>query len=286
VRKGSLVVLVVAICCSVLYLNERGKPIFASLIPKDNVSSLTVTCSRPVSIEQEMTEPVEEERDPGDCFGPPFIAEKVEKKKPEVKPSDQRYANYVESYFKKSVEKLKEFGFTGPFAEEAARYAIARQIIEDGIDRDHKVSMVGMIPGGLNKRVVSRLGLEINKVNESGYKLTRVTANDGQGCYAFYGDYSNVLSVVAVVMVWDEYANGEEGFLRKEDLRSAWNKSKELSTVLAKEPGNLEAKAAYEELGNLRRESIERCNSMYGPNGSSVKMIVTHLKDVFDFLAD
>jgi hypothetical protein len=209
-----------------------------------------------------------------------------EKQKPVVRSCDKRYSEYLESYFKKSIEKLNEYGFKGPFAEEVAQYAIARQIIEDGMDREHTVSMVGMVPGGLNKRVVQRLGLILNQTNDAGYKLGRVTANDGQGCYAFYGDFSNVLSVVAVVMVWDEYVNGEEKFLRTEDLKEAWNNSKNLSNRLFDSSDNVALQEEYDKLKGLRLKVIERCNAMYGPNGSSVKMIVKNMRDVFDYLVD
>ena len=58
------------------------------------------------------------------------------------------------------LERLQEEGFYGPFGEEVAKFAVLRQIIEDGPSREHSVSIVGMCPGGMNKEVMNLSGID------------------------------------------------------------------------------------------------------------------------------
>jgi hypothetical protein len=191
------------------------------------------------------------------------------------------YTSHVLCYYTRIVELLEKFGFNGPFAEELAKFALLRQLIEDGTNRPHTVSMVGMVPGGLNKKVVEKMGLKHGETNEVGLKLTRVTANDGQGSYALYGPLANVWSCLAIVLVWDEYINSGQ-FSIKQDLISAWNLSKELSCRIAQGDADRCAKDTYEtELSQAREKAIKRVNQMYGPGSSSIEGLVKSLEPMF-----
>jgi hypothetical protein len=191
------------------------------------------------------------------------------------------YCSHVSCYYTSIISLLEKFGFAGPFAEELAKFALMRQLIEDGTNRPHTVSMVGMVPGGINKRVVEKMGLKRGEVNEHGLKLTSVTANDGQGSYALYGPMANVWSSLAIVLVWDEYINSGQ-FGIKQELVLAWNESKDLSYKIAIGIGDKEVVTKYEtELSAAREKAIKRVNSMYGPGGSSIENLVKNLEPVF-----
>jgi hypothetical protein len=179
------------------------------------------------------------------------------------------------------LAKLKDKGFAGPFGQEIAKFATLRQIIEDGPGRKHSKSIVGMIPAGLNKEVVQELGLKVGSKNDEGFKLKRITAKDGQGTYAIYGQRANVLSAVAIAMVWDRYVNELECF--KPDEVRAWNKSKVISRKMSKGSASPQAKVLYRNrLAKISRNSLERANRIYGKNAANaIKSLVKKYEPLF-----
>ena len=101
------------------------------------------------------------------------------------------YVDHIESYYKPLVQKIQEYGLKGPIALELAQFALLRQVHEDGINRPADRSLNGMVPGGVNKRVMERLDWAC-------HKLSRVTAKDGQGCYCIRGPGANLQGAVAI----------------------------------------------------------------------------------------
>jgi hypothetical protein len=191
------------------------------------------------------------------------------------------YTTHVSCYYTKIIDLLERFGFTGPFAEELAKFALLRQLIEDGTNRSDTVSMVGMVPGGINKRVVEKMGLKRGEINEHGLKLSQVTANDGQGSYAVYGPLANVWSCLAIVLVWDEYVNGGQ-FSISPELAVAWNESKKISRRIAEGQADPDAVLKYEkDIAERRTKAIKRVNAMYGPGSSSIEGLVKNLEPAF-----
>jgi hypothetical protein len=184
------------------------------------------------------------------------------------------------------LDQLKARGLEGPLADEVGRFALIRQLIEDGHNRDHSVSIVGMSLGGANERVLRDIGLIVGETNEEGLTLKHVTSNDGGRCYAVYGPRANVWSVVAITLLWDKYVNeGCAGSFRPEEIQ-AWNTSKEISRKMALNRATDEEIRAYrEELAGLRKGVIEKANRMYSPTAAgAITKTVKDMKDVFDFV--
>jgi hypothetical protein len=162
---------------------------------------------------------------------------------------------------------LKQRGFEGPFGEELAKLAMIRRIHEDGPNREHTKSIVGMIPGGINRKVMKDLGLRIGKESSQGLTLKQLTANDGQQTYGIYGPGASVVSTVAIVMVWDRYVN-ELGCFDESEIR-AWNKSKVISRSLANGTATPKAKVLYRSrLAETRKKILEKANRLYGVNAA------------------
>jgi hypothetical protein len=192
--------------------------------------------------------------------------------------ADDPYSRNVELHYRKVVETLKEHNITGPFGEEVAKYALMRQILEDGTNRPHHTSIVGMYPGGLNERVMkNRLGLS---KDHPVYKLYTVPTPEGTSSYAVAGPYANVLSAAAIALVWDEYINGGV-FSVKRAYIDCWNLCCVLSAEIANKTCSEEQLTKYKEMSQLREEAIHRVNSMYGPNAVSVKQQVKRLEKEF-----
>lgn len=161
------------------------------------------------------------------------------------------------------LERLQEEGFYGPFGEEVARFAVLRQIIEDGPSREHSVSMVGMSPGGMNKEVMNHLGLIPGNENNKGLVLKTVGTNDGQRCYAIYGPRADVTSTVAIALLWDKYVNEMPNF--KPEEKHAWNQSKAIAEKLAKgEAGDVAGRAVLTSLAGETKKALAKANRMYG----------------------
>ncbi len=184
------------------------------------------------------------------------------------------------------VTELMRRGFDGPLAKEAAKFALVRQLIEDGINRDHSVSIVGMSLGGLNGQVMNSLGLEMGKEDNDGLVLKRVTSSDGDTCYAIYGPRANVRSAVAIVLLWDKYiVEAYWNNFNKQEIE-AWQSSKDISRKIAGgEAQSCEVDDYFGKLSLPRRKALERANRMYSPTASSViEKIVSDMEPIFDFV--
>jgi len=180
------------------------------------------------------------------------------------------------------LERLQEEGFHGPFCEEIARFAVLRQIIEDGPTREHSVSIVGMSTGGMNKEVMNHLGLIQGNKNNDGLVLKTVDTNDGQRCYAIYGPRADVTSTVAIALLWDKYVNELPSF--KDQERSAWNQSKKISETLAKGETSDETKHEFAScLASETRKVLAKANRMYGSLAADqIQRMVSDMDALFE----
>jgi hypothetical protein len=186
---------------------------------------------------------------------------------------------HIEAYYPALVEALKLVEFTGPFGRQVAKYALIRQVHEDGVTRSSSKSMVGMIPGGVNTAVVTKLEPFFTKC---GIRVKKVGAHDGLRSYAMYGENANVWSGVAIALVWDKYF---EQFRIKESLKEAWNKSKELSQKIAEgEASEDELREYYVTLHEDREKAFHRVNRIFGGNAArKIAGTVDKMANIFLF---
>ncbi len=180
------------------------------------------------------------------------------------------------------LERLQQEGFHGPFCEEVAKFAMLRQIIEDGATREHSISIVGMSTGGMNKEVMNRLGLIQGNKNNDGLVLKTVDTNDGQRCYAIYGPRADVTSTVAIALLWDKFVNELPSF--KDQERLAWNRSKRISEKLAKGEASDEAKHQFaSSLASETRKVLAKANRMYGSLAADqIQRMVSDMEPLFE----
>lgn len=182
------------------------------------------------------------------------------------------FADHIERYYPPLVQKVQEYGLEGPIAMEVAQFALLRQILEDGMDRSADRSFNGMVPGGLNQRVMEKL-------DWSRLKLSKVTANDGQYCYSITGPGANLQGALAIALWYDEIINDQP--IIKDRERELWERSKTCSylqttafidtrhvmTFLGDEPGRLRL--------------LKRVNELYGPQGHYINQLREQLRPAF-----
>jgi hypothetical protein len=188
-------------------------------------------------------------------------------------------------HYKLVCDQLQKRGFQGPFAKEVAKFALIRQIIEDGQSRDHCVSIVGMSPGGTNAEVLDELGLAIGKSNCDGLSLQRLTSSAGETFYCIKGPRANVCSATAITLLWDKYVNGAQKQAFKSSEVMVWNQSKVISQKIARHTATEQEIATYEgELASPRRKIIEKANRIYSPTAASaITKIVRDMEPLFEF---
>jgi hypothetical protein len=189
-------------------------------------------------------------------------------------------------HYKSVCDELQKRGFEGPFAKEVAKFALVRQIIEDGQTREHSLSIVGMSPGGANAEVLDEMGLVMGKSNNDGLSLQRTTSGEGETFYCIKGPRANVCSATAITLLWDKYVNGALKTAFNSSEISVWNESKTISRKIADNSATEQEIAAYEgDLATPRRKIIEKANRMYSPTAAvAIAKIVKDMDPVFEFV--
>ena len=170
-----------------------------------------------------------------------------------------------EQDYKLTVIKLKYSHFPGPLANEMAKVALARQVLEDGPNRHPNESIAGISTGSWNKEIVDSCVPKHIKID---------TINDSTGArfYHFKGFQSTLYSALVVSKLFDFYVNK---FLKTE--RKDWFLCKETSKAISQTPDSFELNFFfYNKLNPIK--IIEKCNRLYGPQSESVTNIYKAMK--------
>lgn len=182
------------------------------------------------------------------------------------------YVEHIERYYKPLVLKIQEYGLAGPIAMELAQFALLRQIYEDGPQRPADKSMNGMVPGGINKRVMERLDWTRND-------LSRVGSKDGQGCYCIKGPDANIQGAAAIALWYDEIIDTWPSI--KDEERELWRRSKANSYLQT--TAFIDTDYVMGFLGDepARLALLRKANSWYGPSGGQLDRMRRDLRPVF-----
>ncbi len=197
------------------------------------------------------------------------------------------FEQHIRCNYHAVVDRLREHGWDGPFARELARYALIRQVVEDGCGRADSTSIVGMCIGGTHAKVMADLGLKFGTTSDKNLKLRRVSAPDGGDYYGIYGPKANVCSATAVALLWDRYITADQRSRFPEKERIAWTDSKNVSERIACDEADPNEVAQFESLKPLRIRAIERANGIYSSTASStINSIVKRMDPVFTSVTD
>jgi hypothetical protein len=164
---------------------------------------------------------------------------------------------YMQEFLPLVVSYLEQ-DYPGPLAEDLGSMALARQILEDGLNKGPRYSVAGIGVGSPNKEIVVANLFHWLKVG-------RASDYEGGTFYSFTGPQAAVCSAVIISHLFDSYVYR---FLPKHTV--VWNLAKELSAhVHATQDKGLDA--TYQALGV--GEIVRRANRLYGPNAERVERI-------------
>lgn len=182
------------------------------------------------------------------------------------------FVDHIRRYYPPLVHKVQEYGLRGPIAMEVAQFALLRQIFEDGMDRSAERSFNGMVPGGINKKVMERL-------DWSHLKLSTVSANDGQYCYSISGPGANLQSALAIALWYDEIIHDQPSIKDRE--RELWERSKTCSYLQT--TAFVDTRHVMTFLGDepARLQLLMRVNGLYGPKGHYINQLREQLRPAF-----
>lgn len=176
------------------------------------------------------------------------------------------HKEYFEQHYNILVTKLHENGYPGPISNELARYALARQVLEDGIKRKSNESVAGISTGGFNKEITESV------LKDSDIKVSYVTDSEGGRFYQFRGDDANLYSAIIIGNLFNFYVSK---FFKKYEKN--WLTLKELSKAIAVDPDSFELNHKF--YTTLQKENlIIKANSLYGPGHASVLQISNNVK--------
>ena len=193
------------------------------------------------------------------------------------------YEEHIKNYYCDIVQKMRsKLNIRGPLANELAKYALLRQIHEDGKNRSPNKSCVGMGVGGINGKALAFLGFSLES-DDDVYRLIIVRANApdyaGQKFYMLYGPRANVWNCLAIIYVWDYYLSNSKYF--KNDDINIWNKLKRLSSSLDDHMSVLQYIKFHFLYRNDLRRMLCKVNSLYGGNYKLINRQVEKYNDVF-----
>lgn len=168
------------------------------------------------------------------------------------------HQEYFDTYLKNLTSKLNCLEYQGPLCGLVARVALARQSLEDGLNRKSTVSIAGISTGGFNKEIVDQTVLN------SGLSVGYAFDSDGGRFYVFKGEDANIFSALCISRLFNVYVCK---FLNKD--QKPWNLAKEISKAIAQKPDSFELNHLF--YVKLRPDRIvEKANRLYGPQYDSV----------------
>ncbi len=196
------------------------------------------------------------------------------------------YADSFEEHvlvnYKLIIEDLGRHGFMRPFADEVSKYALVRQVVEDGCTRPNSVSIVGMSVGEPHGEVLRSLGLTMGAVNDKGLSLKKVPSPEGGHYYSIQGPRANVCSAVALTILWDKYVNEKYKSKFSSEETLAWNGSKDISRRISGDTASPDEITLYDELMPVRKKVVRKVNGMYNSTAAqTINKLVDTLEPLF-----
>jgi hypothetical protein len=166
---------------------------------------------------------------------------------------------HIKSGYNRLIDDLVVHGYCVYAARDIARYALMRQLLEDGIGRSPNISIVGI--GSRYKDIMLILSCD------KSIKINTVGMPEGTRCYAIYGKDAYIYSAIGISMIYDRAINHCTGF-KKSDIE-LWNKCKD-SNIL------------YTIYRRKCVELIKKADKAYGPKTNIVLYWVDKYNELFN----
>lgn len=190
------------------------------------------------------------------------------------------FEDHILTSFPACIRAVERCGIPGPLAEEVTRWAIVRQLHENGLNRPQNYSIPGVSCGGWNKEQLETCLERIpNEV-----ELSTVRDSDGVSMYVLKGTGANIVSTATIALLFDYYVTNLSWFSDRE--RAVWSESQRCSYLISQGFGTWEHVAIFEALEPEREKILRKCSGGYGPGGSRVTHEVIRLDELFDYTAE
>lgn len=183
-----------------------------------------------------------------------------------LKSNSLTHKEYFEQHYTTLANRLHQDGYPGPISNELAKYALARQVLEDGINRKSHESIAGISVGGFNKEIAEAV------LKNSDIKVSHAIDAEGGRFYHFKGNDANLYSAVIIGNLFNFYVSK---FLKKHEKN--WLILKELSKAISMNPDSFELNHKFYTF--LHKENvIIKANNLYGPGQASVLQISDNVR--------
>jgi hypothetical protein len=168
------------------------------------------------------------------------------------------HQEYFDTHLRNLTAKLNSCEYPGPLSEQVARVALARQSLEDGLERKSDVSIAGISTGGFNKEIVDKT------IENSGLSVGYAFDSDGGRFYVFKGCEANIYSALCISRLFNIYV---DRFLDRD--KKSWFQAKQISRAILQSPDSFELNHLFY-MKLAPDKIIERANRLFGPKYNSV----------------
>ncbi len=188
------------------------------------------------------------------------------------------FEDHVITSYNASVACVKQVGIQGPIAEEITRWAIVRQLHENGLNRPATYCIPGISCGSWNEE---NLRWSLKRIPNN-IEVTRIRDEYGMALYVLKGNKANLVSTATVALLFDYYVDNFSWFSPKE--KEAWSESKKYSYLIAQGFAFPEYQEAFDSLQPEREKILRKCNGGYGPGRDRIQGEVKRLEQLFNLI--
>lgn len=190
------------------------------------------------------------------------------------------FEDHVITSFKACTACVEQVGLSGPIAQEITRWAIVRQLHENGLNRPATYCIPGISCGGWNKEM-----LEYSlRIIPNELAISRIYDSEGLPMYVLKGNKANLVSTATVALLFDYYVTNLSWFSEQE--KETWSDSKRYSYLIAQGFNFPEYHTAFADLKEARQKILRKCNGGYGPGRERISGEVKKLNDLFNTILE
>jgi hypothetical protein len=186
------------------------------------------------------------------------------------------FEDHILTSFSGSIEAINKAGIKGPIAEEVARWALIRQLHENGLNRGHTYCIPGISCGGWNRETLNWCLRYVT--NEVG--VSRIADSEGMLMYELNGRGANIVSTAAVALLFDYYVKHFNWFSTKE--KEDWEESRKYSDLIAQGFDFPQYRKQFHLLKDARQKILRKCSGGYGPGNERISSEVKKQSDLFE----
>jgi hypothetical protein len=190
------------------------------------------------------------------------------------------FEDHVITSYRDSIRCVEKVGIRGPIANEITRWAIVRQLHENGLDRPPTYCIPGIGCGGWNEE---NLKWSLKRIHHN-LKVTKIRDSEGMLMYVLEGENANLVSTATVALLFDYYVETFSWFSKQE--KQVWTDSKKYSYLISQGFVLPEYLEAFENLREEREKILRKCNGAYGPGRDRIQGEVKRLAQLFNYILE